>query len=132
MYFKDFDNWNSLKKKINNLNKDLFFKEREVWWLRLGVNVGHELDGKGCEYARPFLILKKTGKYTFLALPFTRSKKNRKEHVVVDFKGTRSTIVLSGIRVFDYRRLMKKMGRINSDTFHRIEKEFIQYILKKI
>ena len=35
------------------------FSEREVWFLKIGVNVGYEQDGNGKEYLRPAIILKK-------------------------------------------------------------------------
>lgn len=36
------------------------FNEREVWWCAIGVNVGYEIDGKGKDFARPVLVLKKS------------------------------------------------------------------------
>lgn len=38
---KDFDNWNELKKKIENYNRAPV-KLGEVYWARLGLNVGVE------------------------------------------------------------------------------------------
>ena len=45
---KNFDKWNELKKKlhISEKAKDFYFREREIWWCSLGVNIGFEQDGK--------------------------------------------------------------------------------------
>lgn len=47
---KNFDSWNELKKGLENTNrlldKEFFFHEREIWWTSLGLNLGHEQDGK--------------------------------------------------------------------------------------
>lgn len=45
---KDFDKWNELKKKIDAKEEEtrLFFRDGEVWWVSLGVNIGFEMNGK--------------------------------------------------------------------------------------
>jgi hypothetical protein len=43
---KDFDRWNKTKKKLNAEIEPLYFREGEIWWVHLGVNVGYEIDGK--------------------------------------------------------------------------------------
>lgn len=37
---KDFDSWNDIKKNLDGKAKDMLFKEREVWWCNLGLNIG--------------------------------------------------------------------------------------------
>ena len=44
---KDFDQWNIKKKKHDTSKRYLFFKEGEIWWCSLGVNVCEEVYGKG-------------------------------------------------------------------------------------
>jgi hypothetical protein len=58
MYIKDFDGWNNEKQRINKTDKKRFFKEREIWWCALGINIGVEIDGKNGAYERPVLIFK--------------------------------------------------------------------------
>ena len=36
---KDFDKWNSIKKETNTEQSRLY-TVREIWWCRLGVNIG--------------------------------------------------------------------------------------------
>src|SRR5438552_937336 len=74
---KDFDRWNEIK-KVNDATDDdarLFYREGEIWWIRLGKNIGYELDGKDREFTRPVIVLKKYNQYSFLALPLTTKSK---------------------------------------------------------
>ena len=66
---KDFDRWNSIKKATDAAEEDarLFYREGEIWWVRLGKNIGYELDGKSREFTRPVIVLKKYNQYSFLA-----------------------------------------------------------------
>lgn len=68
---KDFDNWNIKKQTIHNEGSLPTFKEREIWWCSLGVNIGCEQDGKGIESRRPILVIKKYNKNQLLALPLS-------------------------------------------------------------
>ena len=47
-FLKEFDKWNELKKKLHNSEKPkkFYFREREIWWCSLGLNIGFEEDGK--------------------------------------------------------------------------------------
>jgi len=44
---KKFDEWNEIKKKTNNINREIGLKSREIYWLKMGENVGYEQSGKG-------------------------------------------------------------------------------------
>lgn len=56
---KDFGPWMSVKSfEHNRENKQTYYKEGEVYWMSIGVNVGSEQDGKGRKFARPVLIVK--------------------------------------------------------------------------
>jgi len=50
-------------------------REGEIWWVRLGKNIGYETYGKSREFTRPVIILKKYNQYSFLALPLTTAPK---------------------------------------------------------
>jgi hypothetical protein len=49
--------------KVNVLLKDKqpnrLFKEGDIWWCSIGMNVGVEIFGKGKYFARPVIIFKK-------------------------------------------------------------------------
>ena len=115
------------KKKILNAREDIdtiFFREKEVWWTALGVNIGFEQDGKGEEFRRPVLILKKFNKYVVLVVPLTtKIKKDNKYFMscsVVD-DGTLRMVVISQVRLIDTRRLIDKLGVADEDSFVKIK-----------
>src|ERR1700675_3595505 len=74
---KDFDRWNTIKKATDAADETarLYFREGDVWWVRLGKNIGYETDGKSREFTRPVIILKKYNQYSFLASPLTTAPK---------------------------------------------------------
>ena len=80
---KDFDRWNGQKAELNNAASILSFKEREIWFCHLGLNIGHEQDGDAETFLRPALILKKFPNETFFAIPLTRTPRFGKEYLVL-------------------------------------------------
>src|SRR3989344_8500035 len=69
---KDFDQWNNLKKQTDR-ERPRLYTVREIWWCRLGVNVGSEQDGNGELFLRPVVIVRSFGAHTCLILPLTTS-----------------------------------------------------------
>ncbi len=72
---KDFDGWNEQKKNVHKEEKELFFREGEIRWNFVGVNIGREEDGKGELALRPVLVIKKWNKNIFLDIPLTSKEK---------------------------------------------------------
>ena len=96
---KDFDRWNKAKKKLNAEIEPLYFREGEVWWVHLDVNIGYEIDGKRENFARPVIVLRKYNKYSFLALPLmTSPKPNPWKLPVGVIAGKQAFAVLSQLR----------------------------------
>jgi mRNA interferase MazF len=71
MEMKDFDNWNSQKKELDIVGRDVLFKEGEIWWCSWGINVGEEVYGKGKLFRRPAIILKKLSRNSCVVVPTT-------------------------------------------------------------
>src|SRR3989344_6310810 len=80
---KDFDKWNSEKKRIHDGEQNKLYHEREIWWIALGVNIGFEQDGTGSGYQRPAIILKGYSKHVCLIVPLTTSLKQNPYHIGV-------------------------------------------------
>ena len=124
---KDFDGWNTKKKKIDSEDEILFFREGEIWWVHLGLNIGYEINGKGEEYMRPVLILRKYNEYSFLSLPLSTSTKNNDYHFSVGMvDGKKAVAILSQLRNIDSRRLINKIGHIEQEYFSRIKQKTSQ------
>lgn len=123
---KEYSEWHD-KKKVLNEREDMdtiFFREKEVWWTALGVNIGFEQDGKGEEFRRPILILKKFNKYAVLAVPLTtKIKEGNKYYVpcsIVDDSIPR-TAIISQIRLIDTKRFIDKLGVADKDSYTKIK-----------
>lgn len=126
---KDFDLWNEKKKQIDVrvIENTLFFKEAEVWWVHIGLNVGFETNGKGSEFTRPMLILKKYNQFSFLALPLSTSTKTNKYRISVGLiDGENATANLSQLKNIDSKRLAKKICTLEKDLFENIKRKTSQ------
>jgi mRNA interferase MazF len=122
---KDFTNWNIKKTKIDTIEKRPFFHVGEVWSCYLGANVGYEQDGKGDDFMRPVVVIKKFGADTFWGIPLTTKVKKDKSYffTFTFIEGVVSTAVLSQIRLIDARRLGYLVGNIHIDDFEKLKKK---------
>ena len=118
---KDFDQWNEEKKLAHARDtSELYFNEGEIWWVSLGVNVGFEQDGKSRQFTRPVLILKKFSQHVFIGVPLSTSGKIGKYYFNFAFANGQSTASLTQIKLFDSKRLVKKMGFIEKEILEEI------------
>lgn len=115
---KDFDGWIE-KKKETHYRKSLppQFKERDIWWVSVGVNVGFEEDGKNGNYVRPALIIKKFSRDLFLGAPMSTKLKDNKYYVKVTVKGNVVSVLTSQIRVFSSKRMWNKLAELGENDF---------------
>lgn len=119
---KDFDEWNKAKKKTNE-ERPRLYTVREIWWCRLGVNIGTEQDGRGENFLRPAIILRGFGPDACLVIPLTTSVHRHPLRVpvgMIDDREARAN--LSQIRVVDTRRLVEKIGFLEKEVFAHIRK----------
>ena len=123
---KDFDRWNAIKKATDadNDNTRLFYREGEIWWVRLGKNIGYEMDGKDREFTRPVIVLKKYNQYSFLAVPLTTAVKPNPYRLPIGIVGGKQPFAtLSQLRNIDSKRLVKKIAVVSEDALEIIKKE---------
>ena len=114
----DFNRWNDKKKKTHFGKQRPFFHEQEVWFCSLGTNIGFEQDGRGDEFLRPVLVLKKFNNEIFWALPMTKNIKKGKYYYLVSLDGHKqSSLILSQIRLIDAKRLAYKIGFVKQQDF---------------
>ncbi len=118
---KDFDGWNELKKQLDALPRAPRFSERQVWWCSIGVNVGHEQDGKNEFYNRPVVVLRKFNRQLFLGLPLSTRGPGPYRHPFT-FKNRTQYALLSHLRLYDARRFQSRLGELPEDTFDELKK----------
>ncbi|MCX6736247.1 MAG: type II toxin-antitoxin system PemK/MazF family toxin [Candidatus Parcubacteria bacterium] len=126
---KDFQKWHARKEKLNEKENRLFFHVREIWYCSLGANVGFETDGKGEDFLRPVVIVRKFNNEIFWAVPLTKSKKpipkkTEKYYFAFSFvPEVKSLAVLSQLRLVDASRLARHVGEINEAEFGELTKK---------
>ena len=121
MYTKDFTGWHNVKVTLDARGRGPTFQEREIWWCSIGVNVGHEADGKGRQYNRPVLVLKKFNNRLFWGVPLTTQVKDNRFYHPITFKGKTQCIMLTHLRLWEGRRLSHKMGQLSEKQFQEIK-----------
>ena len=120
---KDFDRWNTIKKKTHGKKMPPLFSEREVWWCTLGINIGSEEDGKGSGYLRPVLVVRKFNKDIFYGLPITSNKKDSKFYLIIDSGSIQGSVILSQMRLIDAKRLSHLLGKITDKELDETKKK---------
>ena len=78
----DFPGWHRQKEQLHAQHHTPTFQEREIWWCSVGVNVGHEMDGKNQFYNRPVLIMRKFNPHIFFGVPLTTKMKQNPYYLV--------------------------------------------------
>jgi hypothetical protein len=71
---KDFSSWNNIKEQLHNDKINFRFRERDIFFMYVGANIGFEQDG-GKDFLRPVLVYKKFNKHVFLGIPLTSQVK---------------------------------------------------------
>jgi mRNA interferase MazF len=128
---QQFNLWIKNKIKLDNSLNTSHISERDVFWCALGKNIGDEEDGKGESFARPVLVLKKFNNHLFWGLPLTTKNKENLYYVQINFKEKTQSVMISHLRLFDKKRLNKKIGRVGSDDFNIIKEKIINLLQNK-
>jgi len=120
---KDFDEWNKVKKNVNAYNNRRYYKAREIWWCKLGINIGFEQDGTGKEFDRPVLVIKRFNKDISIVAPLTTSNKNNKYYISIGkIGGKNAKVIISQIKLIDTKRFYKREAILDKETFNLIKK----------
>ncbi len=126
---KKFDEWNIEKQKINIKKNIKWFQPRDIFWAKIGMNIGDEENGKGEFLMRPLLVIKKFNNSLFWGIPLsTKIKKNNKYYISFELKGKIRSAIISQIRLFDGKRLVSKIGKCNKERFSIIKKAVQQLL----
>jgi mRNA interferase MazF len=125
-YVKNFDAWNEHKKRIEKRTGP-HAKPGEIWWTYWGVNVGHEMDGKGKDFERPALVLAIFGSSIFV-VPTTSSQHGAYTHQINTKRNIKTYVALSHTRCIDYRRFRRLLDNATPDGFINIQNTLIHYI----
>lgn len=125
-----FDLWNGLKRNLHMRKKERHFKEREIFYAHLGHNIGFEQNGKGNDFLRPVVILRKFNSRIFWAVPLGTTDKEGEHYYKFSFlSGKTSTAILSQVRLIDSKRLMNKIGMMSEEDFEILKKRICMLVM---
>ncbi len=122
----NFDKWNEVKKDTQKINMSLSIKPREIYWAKIGYNVGDEQYGKGKEFVRPVLIIRALTKDLFIGVPTSTTIRENKDYFqTIHYKDDlnrdiKSSCMLLQIKTFSKKRLLNKIGKVKVDEFKKV------------
>lgn len=121
--------WSSVKKITEDNNKKVYFKERDIFWLKVGENIGHEQNGKGDKFQRPVLVLKRYSNDMFLGVPLSTTPREGSFFYQFSFiNGETSTALLVQNRLFSSKRFIKKIGKISKNDFEELKQKLFRLV----
>lgn len=116
--------WTKLKCRIQaTLEREVYFKERDIWWASIGANIGSEENGKNDLFERPVLILRKFNEKLVWAIPATSKTHNSLYHFFSPSGEMPQTFVLSQLRVMSSKRLLRKQRIMPAQEFAQLREK---------
>lgn len=138
MKTEHFDQWNDEKKRIHTEKRtSIYIKPRQIWFTKMGVNIGAEQNGRK-SFLRPVLVLKKVGSLFFTVALTTKGKPEnsfyRKINEITLSEGhwhntNQSWLILSQVKVMDKRRFLDKVGTVGKVEFDEIKQKLTTLLL---
>ena len=126
-YVKFIREWCKLKILLWNKQSKVIFKQRDIWWCSLGINIGEEMYGKGDKFTRPVLIFRKFTSNSFLGLPITKQEKQGSWYVEITIHSENRWVMLNQARVLDKKRLTNRVGALDDSDFSRVKERFLEF-----
>lgn len=133
MQEKNFNEWNEVKKDVDQRKSDKKIVIGKIYWCNVGVNVGREVYGKGSKFVRPVLVLNVLPNKTFLGVPLSSQTKNKAGfmfHKFEDSKQNTQVALLAQTRMFDVRRRSDYFSSVDSQTLQEIKEKYKKYIVR--
>lgn len=119
---KDFNDWNKKKIKIDGFLEFQHPKEAEIWWCRLGINIGCEVYGKGKEYTRPVLVINSEGSENCICIPLSSKVKNTKYSCIIKTSDNKlHTALVFQVKSIDKRRLKEKIYDLGIEEYKKVK-----------
>lgn len=127
---KFFDDWNGVKKRLDERSRTRSIREGEIWWCSVGENVCTEINGKGSRFVRPVLIIKKLSRHGFIGVPLTSRLHEGSWYVHFVFQGRIQVAVVAQVRNYSVARLHRKMGTVPQSDLELVLKGLVGLLNK--
>lgn len=130
---QEYDRWNEVKKETIQKERKLGIKPREIFWVKIGQNIGDEEYGKGDLFSRPVIVVRQLTGDLFLGIPLTSTIKNNDYFHSFEFSTKKGVVQNSAmilqLRAFSKKRITDKIGKINTEEFKIIQEKLIKMII---
>jgi len=130
---KEYDEWNEVKKQTSLKKRKLGIKPREIFWVKIGQNIGDEEFGKGEIFSRPVLVVKQLTQDLFIGVPITTSIKDDDYFHSFEFetkKGvSKNSVMILQLRTFSKKRITDKLGRMSVEDFKKVQGKLLRMIV---
>lgn len=121
---KYFDNWNNQKKEVQVKKEIPYFYGREIWYIKMWLNIWFEQDWKWENFYRPLIILKKFNKDLFWWIPLTSINKDWKYYFgFIDSNNKKQIVILSQLKLYSSKRLVSKKWDISKIDFINLKEK---------
>ncbi len=128
MYIKKFDDWNIIKKKIENENRNVTLRKGEIRWASIGVNVGAEMDGKGVGFTRPVLVLRVIGSLLALVVPLSTKIKDVPGYIKVELEDRTVSVCANHIKIISQKRIFERSGKLSDKRFLELRDSIFEFL----
>ncbi len=125
---KNFDAWNGVKKSLETRSEKILFKEGDIWWTSLGINIATESCGKGDTFRRPMLVIKKLSGKAAIVIPLTSQEKTGTWFQEIYIHGNRSWALLYQVRMMSTNRFQRRLATLDDTDFERVKKKLQQLL----
>jgi mRNA interferase MazF len=117
-----FNNWNKKKQNLDLTTRDLLFKEGEIWWCSIGLNIGEEVYGKGKDFRRPVVIIKKLSHNSCIVMPTTTQSRigTWYHHININLKDR--WVMMHQIKFISANRLVVRESFLPEPQFIELKK----------
>jgi len=126
---ENFNKWSNLKKEINKKYKIPFFRDWQIWYISMWINIWFEQDWKKENFSRPVLIIKKFNKDLFLWISTTTVKKYWKFYDNLwDINWKINYLILSQVRLYSSKRLLSHIWWISIEKLKNVKEKINKLI----
>jgi len=100
--------------------------------MKMGQNVGFEQNGKGKDFVRPVIILKKITNDMFIGVPLSTQLKDGNWFYKFDFmkndKVSHNIAIIPQIKMYSTKRLLNRIGKMNLENFDELKQKIKNFI----
>jgi mRNA-degrading endonuclease toxin of MazEF toxin-antitoxin module len=119
---EQYETWNKEKQKLNEHKRKLLFKEGEIWWCSVGVNIGEEVYGKGTHFRRPVVILKKLAQNSCVVMPTSTKEKEGTWYFPITVNEKKRFVLMNQIRFISANRFSSRESVLPEEQFLALKK----------